>query len=72
MPEAKIFDKAEEAERREKLGFDREVLLKKKEELSKQLSELEEAKRSDVEKSIRYINTEIEELDRTREKLSEG
>lgn len=70
MPEEKMFDKAEEAEQLEKLGVERNDLLKEKEELKRQLAELKEAKKALAEKRIQAIDREIAKLDAEQETLS--
>ena len=69
VPEERIFDKAEEAETMERLGFEREQLAKEKIELEKSLSDLEEDKKAEVEKRIQFLETELERLDAHRDAM---
>jgi len=69
VPEELIFDKAEEAETIERLGFEREQFAKEKIELEKSISGLEGEQKVKAEKRIRFLETELERLDAHREAM---
>lgn len=74
LPEDRIFDKAEEAETIERLGFQREQLAREKLELEKAVSELEGVELSEAERCIQELETKIKRIDARREaeEASEG
>lgn len=70
VPEERIFDKAEEAETVERLGFQRDEYVKEKGELEKKLGSLVDEERATAEKRIQFLETEIVRLDAHRAALA--
>ena len=66
-PEARIFDKAEEAEEMEKLLLDRDALRARFDALEKELSDLDEPARAEAESQLARWKTEIEDLEARHE-----